>query len=1004
MKKYILITLLFLPVISYAQDMMSDSATYCKETEGFTNSVYDIYGTTATLYNGSTYIFNFIYSLGQDWSPAYGLTTNGCPRCYQFIHDSISPLDVGGGNIWAMENKKYWKSCITYFNYPKETFYAPVLAAKIFTFNFNGRLWYLQTITSKNEDSIYECYAQLPVAFPGKCATYWEHRPGTKNTATWVKLAAFQLDSSLYFISQQLYPGENTKFTNKWELQKYSYNAATNRFVLLSEVPLSLAGTWLGGLLRRHDPSSDKDYMIISTYDMDVNTFYSLGITNGQAQLKSIYKFYDMIVLSPGSTTVVPGSIKGCRNLSNVKYQDQADRFTIFTINSYKINKNYPLYYREFYFKSGTDDIESVQNGQLMNPFGEFPDQFENAFSISGALALSPHHFTNKLSNSSSYYDGYQQTIWLFFPSTLTYHKLFGVGLVSDLWQPSPSAVDTVFTSNLAVDTGNIATQLQSIYTLCGIVDGGPPCSVDWEKWDAAYPPGTALGKEPTVLELGSSQTQKIEYRNTFSDEFTEGASMKFSQHFEVSGVPVSIEEGVSASFSQAFRTMHSTGFESKYTQTVGYARSNFTQGYGDYIWAIPTITRYVYRRYPWWDAEKYDNYQNPVPNSLQYLFRNSGTSYISKGIPISGSPFRVADPDGIGLRDWTTDSVIYGKRGRTQIEHTLFNNPFLSKLTSSSWTANGGAINGSFESLADTSQSSESECTFGIEVTAGMKIPKIFQMELSFGYDVAYSNEVKTTSSFGHDIKMNINLSHADQAYINNKNALMIDLYLFKPSDSIHYWFYDSLPVTTQKPWYIAYVISGADKKINLLTPDDKFSLQGPVSMFSWTAENMTGVKYTFVISESWPATPKNVVYSESTGERTSAGLSTWSPVAGRTYYWAVRGVDAEGAVVWSDPRRLFAPDDQQKAQENPGLLVLVYPNPGKGKDIHVSILQNDPSDLSLNLYRMNGNLVYSRLVKPMGKGMTDISLTDLNLPEGVYIVECRSTNDRVVKKLVIL
>lgn len=995
--------MLLFPGISFAQDMMSDSATYCKDTEGFTNSVYDVFGTTATIYNGRTYLFNFIQSYGCDWSPDRLFKTNGSPRCYVFQHDSISPLDVEGGNVWVAENHKYWKSCITYFNYPHENVYCPSLAAKVFTFNFNGRLWYVQNISSKNADSMYECYAQIPVVFPGKCATYYTSTPGSNKVQTWVKLAGFQLDTCLYFISQQLLLNVSTQYSPHFILQKYTYNAQTNRFAWVSDTPLNIKGGWLGGFLRRYDPSSERDYIVFFPYDGDVNYAYSLKITNGQPVVQYLTAF--SFPNYAGCMTVVPGSVKGCRTPSNVSRRDETDRFAIFLIPRNKTSKNYTLTYIEAYFLDGTDVIYwDGGGGQLLNPFGEYPDQFGYAFSLTGTIALTPHHFTNKLSNSSSYYDGYQQTIWVFFASTMTYHKLFGVGLTSDLWQPSPSKFDTVFTSNLAVDTGNIATQLQGMYTLCGIVDGGPPCSVDWEKWDSAYPPGTALSKEPTFLELGASNTQKIEYTNTFSDEFTEAASMKFTQHFEVSGVPISVEEGVGVSFSQAFRTMHSTGFESKYTQTVGYARSQFSQNYGQYIWAIPTITRYVYRRYPWWDAEQYDNYQHPVPNSLQYLFRNSGTSYVSKGIPISEIPFRVAEPNGIGLRDWTIDSVIYGRRGRTQIEHTLFDNPFLSKLTSSTWTSTGGSINGSFESLADTSQSSGSECKFGIEVSAGMKIPKVFQMEASFGYNVSYSNEVKTTSSFGTDIKLNINLSHADQPYIHNKNALFIDLYLFKPSDSIDYWFYDSLPVTNQKPWYIAYVVSGVSKSISLLTPGDKFSMQKPAPLFSWTSDNMEEASYTLVIATSWPITPKTVVYSESTGERQSTGLFGWSPEAGKTYYWAVRGVDAAGTVVWSDPRTLIAPENSQEEQENSGLSALVYPNPGNGTNIHVSIIQNDLMDISLSLYRINGTLVYSQMVKPSSRGATEILLPDLRLTEGVYILECRANGERIVKKLVIL
>jgi hypothetical protein len=278
---------------------------------------------------------------------------------------------------------------------------------------------------------------------------------------------------------------------------------------------------------------------------------------------------------------------------------------------------------------------------------------------------------------------------------------------------------------------------------------------------------------------------------------------------------------------------------------------------------------------------------------------------YIAKPIPVSDYPFRVAEPNSIGLPDWQLNT----STGRKAMANTLATYPEKSKLTSSSWIAPGPPVNGSFESLVDSTMSTESEYSFEFKVTGSIKVPKIFQVNAAASYDISYSNEVKTTSSIGHDIELEINLSPEDAGYINNSHTLYLDLYLFSYQDSIKYWYWDSLPAPQQKPWYIAYIASSASKSISLLEPVGQGEMDAKRSLFTWKGEGLEEPSYTLVIGTSWPLSPANVVYSESTGDKTAASPVGLSLEPGKTYYWAVRGTDASGEIRWSDPRSFTTP-----------------------------------------------------------------------------------------------
>jgi len=899
MKKYIFCLLICIPGYLQSQDLMSDYASYCKDTNNNRVNVDAVFGNNSFIFNGITYVFRFntdMYCIPSSDPTGY---PNGCPEFYTFnpSDQTLHPLDLLGD----VNHCDYrWNPCITYFHYPYERDYVPNLFTNVFAFNYNGQLWYLQTIESKDKKSYYECFAKLPMTNHTAAYTYYTSIPIPDTTDwVWVKMCAFQMDEYMYFFRKQVLYKNLDVETGTWYIQKYAYNADKNRFDWVSDINLEFPnGVEMNGgtmtFFRRHDPTTDQDYLILCLYNPGMMYFFRLDLTDTGSKVTFLNTAYQSMV--QGGVAVIPGSIQAKRQPSNVVSPEESDRFTLFAIWPDKVSGDYPLKYQEFYFDT-TNVPHLVGTGTITNPIGSYPKKMGDFFSLSATTTLEPHHYTNKLSNSSSYWDGYQQKIWLFFPDTK--QDIFAVGFNSDIWQPSPSVYDTIYTSNLTSDTGTIAAQLQSLSTLVGIVDGGPPCSVDWEKWDSAYPPGTALAFDPTALELSSSSTQKIENTTSTNDEFTVGMSMKFMQEMEVAEIPLSLEEGVGFQYAGAFKRMYSTGSEIINKLTTGFPLRSATQNQGAYIWAIPSITRYVFRRYAWWDAYPNQTYQYPVPNSLQYMFRTTGINYITQSKPISGFPFRVADPNDYMLKYWTTDSVIYGKAGRKEIGQLLFDYPAYSRLTNSNWTSPWDANNGTFEEMTDTTITNETENKFSLEVEAGMKIPEVFKLKATAGYEITYSSEVKSTSSFGHEIKLAINLTPEMTNYIYNKKNLSIDLYLLKKTDSISFWYWDSIPNPSQKPWYIAYVVTDASKKVKLVSPENNGILKPNELLFNWQTENMEESFSVLYISKSWPVTPNSIVYEENAGGVTVAVPVKFKPEKGVSYVWAVRVIDQSGSVI---------------------------------------------------------------------------------------------------------
>ncbi len=390
------------------------------------------------------------------------------------------------------------------------------------------------------------------------------------------------------------------------------------------------------------------------------------------------------------------------------------------------------------------------------------------------------------------------------------------------------------------------------------------------------------------------------------------------------------------------------------------------------------------------------------LPGHFKTIF---GGQFVRFFQPIQGNPFRIEEPNGIRLRDWTIDSVSYGHRGRYEIFKVLTNYSTLSRLTHASWVHGEEPINGSFEKVTDSTYLSESENTFKIRTSAGISVPKIFQMKSSVGYDISYTTEVRHTVKFGSEIQLKLNINQSVAPYLHNPQSLNMDLYLFSPEDGIDYWYWDSIPNTSQRPWYIAYVVKGASKSIALQAPPDHYVLEGRMPEFYWQTEGMDkDASCSMFIASGWPISPGNVLYEETTGGRTASFVSGFVPEPGKTYYWAVRGVDGPGEITWSDPRTFTVAKDDPVATEQAGLMAIVYPNPSPGQGIHVNMLGAAGNDVRVSLYSMEGTLICAGQYDGTGPGETDVLLPCFGLAPGIYLVEITTLRERLVKKLVVI
>lgn len=851
-----------------------------------------------------------------------------------------------------------------YYGFPLEGTYYEGIQGNSIAFLYNGQLWHYinqmedGSILDPAKDS-YDCFAMVPLPKTGQPRTYYNLITGSPSV---IKKGAFQHDSTLYFFG--VYNNSKDPNYKKWCLQKYTYNKSQNKFSYSSTIPVTnIPGDHFGGYVE-HIDSAGRHRLIINTYTQNsiMSAVGYLDATTSGNQTTFTYTNNPFAVTPPAyASVIVGGSIKGCRTPAQVPLQNCPERFAIFGIASGHIMK-----YCEYLYWEGEMALGS--SGSIVLPSSMDPYSVGSKYNIQGTFELIPKMFHTNVNHSP---DGFRQNNWIYYPDKN--QKICGARFLSDSWQFIP---DSTVSSNDLSNDSIYGPKVRSLWTLTGIVDGAPPCSINWPVWkDPAHHPSNMF---PTDLKFVQTNVSKTEVTTISEDQYTIGG--EFKTDFKL------INFGLETKFSETFKNKvsKSTTIIKEITKTFELNPDGQNLGY--YIYSVPAITRYKYHVFPW-----YDNVlSNPVPHTVQYRYVVTGIALLNRNRELKEFPFLINNPNAVNMAEWKNS-------GRIHHQNAIMMSGLMPVYTSTWTSPNPGEI-GSFEKITDSITEYEHKTAYSISASFTGKKPEVFEVGVSAGLDLSYTTSTKNMTELG--TKLEISLMNLTEAALGvNFSELVLETYWFKPED-YKWWYYDSLG--TERPWYIAYIVDHARGKVNLTTPGANEDIKGNSQLFSWQADGFKPKKCTLFLSTSPHITPSSTIMKIDAGTVTDYFIPNMPPDIGKLF-WAVMAVTEEGDIVWSESRPLLI------QKENPGnspagnLIAIPYPNPIRNDGLHLLLDTGEKGNVNFQILSFNGIKIYESNRDHAAEGSWTYEFTGLNLPHGFYLMVVTINGQRIVKKLTV-
>ena len=926
-------------------------------------------GTAFYNYNGIAYIFNYQSDGINKGGHTYMYTVN---KDHNSL-DAVGPMAKFILGIVTPNNKIEW-------GYPGEasSYDEGQPLGRVFAFQFNERLWYFQHIRSAHQldhqwepdNESYECYAQVPLDTLQKCFTYYQtHSP----VHTQLKMGAFQLDSMLYFVSK--YSDGNMQ----WMIQEFSFDEGDNKFHYIKDIMLPDINTtnldMLGGLIKRLDADGNA-YMILNLYST-TGGIEEIGkltpsIASDGTRTFTWVPLFDNNHINPGksntATTIVEGTMKACRTSDPLP--QYPDRLVWFGVNQYQCSEGYyKISFREFYFEN--DVMILGEYGEINPPQASAPDKIGDNFQLLATFELQPRHWGDALDGVN----GYQQYIWLMYPD---HDKHFsGLMLESDQW----GLTNETPVSSADLWDNQAYPGIEGLWSLVGICDGGPPVSIDWEVWE--NPTNHDPGVEPSELLFTVIAEHQSEVSSTYEDQWSIGANINMNAYIEV----VQLSRSDEFKYTSTYKNTVANGstVTNTLTQTFGLMEEN--QDFGKFIFAVPTINRYHYKTYPWWDEDR----TITIPNSDQYLFRVVDIAIILKQIPIEEFPFEVNEPNGDSLSDWTATS-------RDNISSAVLNNS-LRPIITATWTGGEVGQGGTHNIEENASESYEHSTEYEVDVSVGVGVPAIFKTSVSGDYKASYSNKTTVKNTFGTEIEIDIsNLKSQNTGP--NIEFLSMSAYWFLYSSNPNWWFYDSLG--DQRPWYIGYIVNGVIPSIKLISPQNKALTEEQDLFFTWEIERGHLDDLELVISNSSMISNSSIIYQEPIKNGNGMMLSGFKPEPGKTYHWAVKGMTDEQQLVWSDMHSFTMGEVQAQTPQN-AFKAVVYPNPSTKGNINIMVDPQETGQIEISLFALDGILMATEVLQNMEASPVTITLSGNDLMPGIYFAVIRSGNEKLVRKVMV-
>jgi len=144
------------------------------------------------------------------------------------------------------------------------------------------------------------------------------------------------------------------------------------------------------------------------------------------------------------------------------------------------------------------------------------------------------------------------------------------------------------------------------------------------------------------------------------------------------------------------------------------------------------------------------------------------------------------------------------------------------------------------------------------------------------------------------------------------------------------------------------------------------------------------------------------STIYRLSCKDNTIISPEDFKPEAGKTNYWAVRGIAPNGEIVWSESRSFYM--GREEPAGNPSLLkAAVYPNPGNMADIKIAIDPETGGKIIIRLIDVSGTIVAADETYSQDGLPVIVSFPGLDLPPGIYLAVITSETEKVVKKVVV-
>lgn len=828
-----------------------------------------------------------------------------------------------------------------------------------FAFEFNQQLWFYMLIKSSYAISLHdyvECYARWADDNSG-WVTYTNmfHDQPLKT-----KRGALQADTSLYFLC--FVDNDKEIYYKTWWYYRFCQNPTNDHlFYTGDSCGINyLEGASLGGMFTVFD-TLNHPYTYINTFDPKGNCY--LGYLDSAFRYTSVH---NGLYPNCAASTIVQGSIQGKRTAAPDQPADR-NRYALFIIGTKKNSDgHYPVTYHERLYdlnKTAFDD-----SGTVVLPTSTTPKDVNSNFQIAGTFDLNPKHFTNYMGSEN---DGFQQEAWFFYPDSKK--KLNGACFHSDLWRPIPgSAVSSI-------DLGNdslYGPEVTSLWSLTGIVDGAPPCSIDWEVWNQTHE------VDPTELSFTTTDVSKSEVTNAYENEFSLGYEIKTGM-----GKKGGPGFNTKFKFSTAFLSKISSGNTIATELKKTFPLNEESQEYGAFLYTVPAMTRISYQVYPWWDSELV----YPIPNTLQYLFRTTGTVLTTSPRAISEFPFQIDEPNATNLADWQPDH-------RTLLWDDIIN-AGIQSVASMNWHTPDAGDLGTFEEVTDSTTMQTQKTSYEMEVSPTFSIPEVFEIGLSYGSKISYESELKAETEIGHKAEASLqNLTEESLGV--NFPAYTVFMYWLRPED-YNWWFYDSL--NGQKPWYISYIVSFNQGKIIPLSPEAGYQTKSTEMVFSWLAEDADIREYSLFIGSASYITPSTTVYRKLLEKETFAMIPENILERGKTYYWSVRGITESKDILWSESRAFSIQGELPALVDDDHLQATVYPNPAGADLVRVLAISDDPGEITFELYSFNGRLLERKTAVQEDADPVSVEFNAFSLIEGIYVVEIHSATDNIARKLVV-